>query len=394
MRKWIAILLCTALLLTALTVAVLAAADQPQSSTESSRSTSSEAPTQTDTPATEQTTEYCGRDDIDVDNVCDPVGASANVDLIRQTDEEETHAVQPAPDAAHGAWSYSQAIEQTLSYEADGTDTDGSWLDAAHPGRVPKDGFHLIDGRLHLAQDGRFILLGSGSYDGVSYTCEDGICTADAVLVRLADGKICVLKDDGTPWLDRGYFEYDGALYFGRADGTLLRNKVYQTMRFGADGKYTSGNKMIDKYIDGIVASVTNVSMTQRQKLKECYAYISSSIFYQPNNRHVEHGAPESTWTESYMLRLIERGKGNCYSFASEMYYLARRLGYWQARAISGMDRPDGYRVDHGWVELDLGEETVILDPEMNNTRELDDYALFMIPYSETPWTYYPYYPQ
>lgn len=254
------------------------------------------------------------------------------------------------------------------------------------------DGFYLIGQVLYLSRDGYFMTVsGTGYYQGIPYTCEgrSGACSVDCRLLPLADGSVCVIEN-GTVQQDAGIFFYDGNLYCGTADGLLLQNDSRDGMDFGADGKYTSGNATIDAYITQIIRSETDSSMTQEERLRACYDYVSDHINYQPNNRHVPHGADESTWTEEYMLRLIERGKGNCYCFAAQMYYLARQLGYVDARAISGQDSPDGTKTDHGWLEIPIDGVPCLFDPEMNCTRYLAPGALFCVPYSEAPWKYCP----
>lgn len=254
------------------------------------------------------------------------------------------------------------------------------------------DGFYLLGSKLYAVQGGH-LLTQSGRLNGTDFTCagQDGSCRVRAAFLTLADGEICVLKN-GTPWLGRGYFEYDGGLYYGQADGTLLKDGSRLSMHFDKNGRYTSGNAQIDAFVDAFLASVTEEDMTQEQKLRACYDEVSRSIDYLPNNNHVPLGAAPETWTEEYMLCLIERGKGNCYAYAAEMYYLARRLGYEQARAISGQDCPNGYRVDHGWLEIQINGVRYLFDPEMNATRYLYAGRLFMKTYRQTPWRYYPYY--
>ena len=87
------------------------------------------------------------------------------------------------------------------------------------------------------------------------------------------------------------------------------------------------------------------------------------------------------------MLRLIERGMGNCYCYASEMYYFARRLGYYQATAISG--RFGAGWDDHGWVELPIDGVAYVLDPQGNwrNSPQKPGY-LFLVRYDEAPYSY------
>lgn len=290
------------------------------------------------------------------------------------------------------AWYYYAVMEAAVSHTAVDTNLGERWNSFSTYPLDLRDGFYLINQNLYLVLDGNFVLSAcSGTFAGTEYVCvgSSGICQVSGTLLPLADGTICVLQN-GTPWLGRGYFEYEGNWYFGQDNGLLLQNGTWNSLYFDAQGKYSSGNAQIDAHIDEIVASVTNESMTQVQKLRACYDYVYNHVVYQSNNNHVPHGADPSTWTEAYMLRLIERGKGNCYCFAAQMYYLARRVGYAQATAVSGQDCPDGYPVDHGWVEIEIDGVAYLFDPEMNRTRGLAPGALFMIPYAQAPWPYYP----
>lgn len=74
--------------------------------------------------------------------------------------------------------------------------------------------------------------------------------------------------------------------------------------------------------------------------------------------------------------------------YAAEMYNLARRLGYYQATAISG--RFNTNQEDHGWAELPINGVTYILEPEINSTRfPSQPGKLFLITYTEAPFSYW-----
>lgn len=298
------------------------------------------------------------------------------------------------PDVQPDAWYYPGATEAATTHTVISTNLGERWISAEQYGAGVPDGFYLYGGNLFAVEDGMFITrAGTGVLNGISYTCSgsSGICLVGGTLLPLANGTVCVLQD-GKPCPDKGFFEYAGDWYYGQSNCLLICNGTWETMRFDAEGKYTSGNERIDEFVDQVLATRTDPSMTQEQKLRACYDYVYSHINYQSNNNHVPHGADPTTWTEEYMLRLLDRGKGNCYCFAAEMYYFARRIGYWQARAISGQDSPDGYRVDHGWLEIEIDGVRYLFDPEMNYTRKLSAGRLFMKTYSQTPWSYYPYY--
>ena len=179
-------------------------------------------------------------------------------------------------------------------------------------------------------------------------------------------------------------------MYYVQEDGTLLRNGEYQGLRFGGNAAYTSGNSRIDTEMDRIVALVTEDDMTPEEKLFACYRYVFSiSLNYLSNNNHVPRGQDCSLWAETYMLRLLnQNGRGNCYCFAAEYYYLCRRVGFWQAKAVSGGLYYRSY--DHGWVEMTLNGTCFLFDPRTDARYNKTPGALFMIPYAEAPYTYFP----
>lgn len=175
------------------------------------------------------------------------------------------------------------------------------------------------------------------------------------------------------------------------SDGKVLTDGDYgtgETLHFNADGRYTSGNADIDAYIDRIVAEVITPGMNAVERLRACYDYEYNNVCYLANNNHVPRSSPASEWTETYMLRLIETGKGNCYCYASEMFYLARRVGWDSANVISGGVM--GTNDDHGWATVEYGGDTVIVDPELDFGRGPYAGSCFMVKYAEAPFYYYP----
>lgn len=253
-----------------------------------------------------------------------------------------------------------------------------------------QNGIYLHQGRFYAAVDGRIVNRpASGAAGGVSWTCtgSSGQCRLSGVILTTVDGARYHLVDG---WLDEqgGPFEYDGALYCAKPYGALLQGGTWNTLYFGDDGRYTSGNRTIDAYVDGILSQVVRPGMTDREKLRAAYDYIYYHMYYRSNNNHVPRGQDCTLWVEANMLRLIEQGKGNCYCFASEMYYLGRRLGWWQIRALSGGVQSENY--DHGWCEIELDGVRYLLDPELNaKSASSGPGRLFLIPYSQAPWVYW-----
>lgn len=333
MKRWIALLLCMAIVCSAVVFSVLAAVGDAQQTAETQ---------------------------------------------VQQTQAlpEENEKRQLAPDA-QSAWDYCASFEAKIGYD--------------ELKRVA-DGFFLLDGKLRLSLNGQPVRDKSGKFGGVSYRCApNGTCTIEGehTLLHLCDGTLCVLKD-GAPWRNRGFFEYQGNCYYGTESGLLLANAERDGMQFDAGGRYTSGNEQIDEAVRQLIADATDDTMTQEEKLRACYDEVRAHVYYQSNNTHVAHGAPAEEWTEDAMLRLLERRRGNCYCYAAQMYYIARQLGYTDVRAVSGRDAPDYYYIDHGWTEITVDGVAYILDPEMERMRRCRQGRLFMVTYDDTPWQYDP----
>lgn len=208
-------------------------------------------------------------------------------------------------------------------------------------------------------------------------------CLPDGPL-QLQNGSLCLIMN-GLP-AAVGLNSFSGGLYYTQADGTLLTDLSWENLTFGTDGRYTSGNPEIDAFVDALILQAAG-NRTGREALEACYRHIVQGADYQAGP-HYPHGAPEEDWLEESMLRLMERGQGNCYSYAAEIVYVARRLGF-PARGVSGAVDWPGY--DHGWAELELDGNLLILDPELNHTRlSRDPGALFLTSYEDAPYTYYP----
>lgn len=255
------------------------------------------------------------------------------------------------------------------------------------------NGFHLRNNAIYVVETGHVVHTAkSGTVSGVSYTCEgsSGKCTVNASILTAADGNHYLVSGN-KPVTSPGLHDLSSGLYYVNSNGTVLLSGSWNGLYFGSNGKYTSGNSQIDSYIENIVSSATNSSMTQVQKLRKCYDYVRYHVHYRSNNNHVPRGQNCSAWAETYMVRLINQGGyGNCYCYAAEMYYIARRLGYWQATAISGGVITSSY--DHGWMEMTLNGTTYIFDPQLESTRSLASGTLYMITYSQAQSVGFPHF--
>ena len=148
------------------------------------------------------------------------------------------------------------------------------------------------------------------------------------------DGKLYHVSKNGYA-IDRyakGLHEIDGGMYYVKEDGSFLTNSAVEYLTFDANGRYTSGNATLDSYVDQALAACTNSGMTKAQKLRAAYLYVRDHGAYLARP-HQARGT--TAWAEESALFMFEHKKGNCYCFAGQFLYMARRLGY-NAYVVSG----------------------------------------------------------
>ena len=314
-----------------------------------------------------------------------------------RTLDKEVLAAHPEaaffPDVPVGQWYYSQVMEAAVAHTGvmlEGAET--CWKDFEQTKTVLAPGFHVCIGNLYLVKEDQtfWITEGAGTWNETVFTCAglSGVLTLTdfSGFFPVQEG-VQVLILWGVP-APEGPVEYGGALYYVQADRSVLRSGYWQKLYFGIDGKYTTGYTDIDKFIDNVVAQATTSDMTQQQKLRACYDYIYNRVVYQANS-FLAIGADCEKWMPEYMRHYMSRGKGNCYSYAAYMTYVARRLGYGTAKAHSGGIFSPGYK--HGWCEITLDGVAYVCDPEINRTRFSDQPGvLFLVTYANAPAKYYP----
>ena len=291
------------------------------------------------------------------------------------------------PDVTPDKWYYYDVMEASISHGCVMGQSTESWTSVTRYYTSLPDGFVLLNNSIFLVKNGYFVCNeGNGSFNGISYYSDkNGRLTLSDGPVKLTGTGMCLIENGKVVMEDGIHFTPSG-LYCIKS-GRLLVNETYQSLLFGDDGKYTSGNKQIDEYVDRIVSSVTVFSSTKEERLRACYDYIYTHVDYRANNNHVPRGEPGANWTETYMLRLIDTGKGNCYCFAAEMYYLGRRVGYTDIDVVSGGVSPDD--LDHGWAVVPSEYGPLLLDPELDASSGPYQGSCFLVTYRNAPFKYW-----
>lgn len=280
-----------------------------------------------------------------------------------------------------------------------------------------KNGFKIQDGRLYHYTDGQldvyqpgFVQIGDAVYHvsaegSVIDTYPAGFVVVDGVLCHVSvtggsfdlypagfvtiDGKLYHVSKNGYA-IDRyakGLHEIDGGIYYVKEDGSFLTNDAVGYLTFDANGRYTSGNATLDSYVDQALAVCTNSGMTKAQKLRAAYLYVRDHGAYLARP-HQARGTTE--WAEESALFMFEHKKGNCYCFAGQFLYMARRLGYDAYVVSGGVGRKDS---DHAWVMICENGVPYIYDVELEWGYRAGryghaEYNMYKMPLNKTVFSY------
>lgn len=280
-----------------------------------------------------------------------------------------------------------------------------------------KNGFKIQDGRLYHYTDGQldvyqpgFVQIGDAVYHvsaegSVIDSCPAGFVVVDGVLCHVSvtggsfdlypagfvtiDGKLYHVSKNGYS-IDRyakGLHEIDGGMYYVKEDGSFLTNSAVGYLTFDANGRYTSGNATLDSYVDQALAACTNSGMTEAQKLRAAYLYVRDHGAYLARP-HQARGT--TAWAEESALFMFEHKKGNCYCFAGQFLYMARRLGYDAYVVSGGVGRKDS---DHAWVMICENGVPYIYDVELEWGYRAGryghaEYNMYKMPLNKTVFSY------
>ena len=320
--------------------------------------------------------------------------------------------LSPAAKAAEYSTQSAQNEENCISWILQALQPEKAEQPAA-----AKSGFEVQDGRLYHYTDGQldvyqpgFVQIEDGVYHvsaagSVIDPYPAGMVKVDGVLCHVSvtgshfdnypagfvtiDGKLYHVSKDGyaIDSYSAGEHEIDGGLYYVQKDGSFLTNGSVGHLTFGADGRYTSGNAVLDSYVDQALAECTNSSMTKSQKLRAAYLYVRDHGAYLARP-HQARGT--TAWAEESALFMFEHKKGNCYCFAGQFFYMARRIGYDAYVVSGGVGRKDS---DHAWVMIPENGQQYIYDVELEWGYRVGKYGkanynMYKMPLNKTVFSY------
>lgn len=222
----------------------------------------------------------------------------------------------------------------------------------------------------------RYYFRPSGGYGTKGSLVTGYVKSGSSEYVFQEEGKLGILGRGINGWID---------LKRGRCycvDGKIQKSKYADNYYLGTTGAMSSKSKKLYDLVQQVIASNTNSGMTSMQKLRACYNYVSSSAF-----RYVRKYSFQNipAWHLNYAYEFFSTKGGNCYNFAAGFDFIAKELGYDSESVIGMITSASGGMTPHSWVEMNIGGEIYMFDPEMQHAK---GYDLFMKKYYQTGMTY------
>lgn len=184
---------------------------------------------------------------------------------------------------------------------------------------------------------------GSYAYDELTAAASAPLWTAESLREKTLDD----------------YLWFNGYLYRLAEDGYFVMDETVDSLYFGPDGQYTSGNAELDAYVADTLTDYMTEEQPRLEYLRAIYYHVKNDFRYLVRNIYPS-GA--TGWEIDEALTMYLTGKGNCYCYTSVFWSLARGLGY-DATAYSGTIGI--HNQPHAWTEISLDDKIYICDPEI-----------------------------
>ena len=162
-----------------------------------------------------------------------------------------------------------------------------------------------------------------------------------------------------TEKLEAGFVNLDGWLYHVKDDGYFLKNAYLGSLFFDQNGRYTSGDAVLDSAVSAAIAANTTADMSREEMLRAMYEYVRDNFKYLRRNYY---DLGENNWALEEAATMYATSLGNCYNYAAAFWAAARGLGY-EAMTVSGNIGKE--RSPHGWVEIPIDGERYVFDVEI-----------------------------
>ena len=248
--------------------------------------------------------------------------------------------------------------------------------------------FNCLSGRAPVAEDDHAKV---GTIYDVSFRDSYFWDIAEACIPHEADR-----SGDGETWKssealelkEEGFFFIGTAMHCADAEGSALVNESYGSFDFGSDGVITTGRPELDELVQQKLQSLSidPATMDREKLLRTVY----NDVTY--HNKYLRihyYEIGDTSWIYDEAIHMLTEGKGNCYNFSSEFYFLVRALGF-DAVIYSGTVDPTA--APHAWVEISFDGVPYIFDTELEYTQHIKAHkytSFYKLPYERVVRWYY-----
>lgn len=271
-------------------------------------------------------------------------------------------------DLPKGHFAYYDILEAALDHSEDWKEVERSTL---------KPGLHVMNGTAYFVKE-------NGTVD-------------ETPGIREKDGISCLISENhGRVYADGAVHMVDGSPVFCTEEGTLLKNGEWHGFHFDANGRYTSGDAELDRYVETILRDGTKENMSQEEKLYACncrirdFSYLGRNEAYPDTVKTIPHAD-----AVDFAKKIFATGKGDCYNFAAAYYFCAKRLGLDAAAVVGRCSyvRWGTSPYPHAWLEIPMDGKTYIFDAQIENNNirngvSNEEFGVFKSSYETAPAVY------
>lgn len=173
-----------------------------------------------------------------------------------------------------------------------------------------------------------------------------------------------------------GWFIRNDKLYYAKSSGKLLTSTVKDGVTFTAKGYATSNTaSKLKMKIMRKVASLTDSSMTKKQKLHACFDYVMERPY---DNSYEPTDIGKAGWMQRCAWKTFKTGKDECFGRACTFAAFAYQLGY--EPVIKRLKNPNhavvvinGYVYDNAYWHFGKKKESVL--PKVIGEWEFDSWG-------------------
>ncbi len=168
-----------------------------------------------------------------------------------------------------------------------------------------------------------------------------------------ADGN--VIKNNVIAAYDDNYYVFD-------KEGRMLRSQKYfiNGLRYVIDESgvakpmETEEELLLREYAAGVVAEITDESMTLEEKCDAIYNYLwEDFVFNQASETDLK--------TVDAAIKAFDVGRGNCYVLFAKAHYLYQAIGV-KDMLVTGIQSGEGGPVKHWWSMVKVGDKYYHVD--------------------------------